>query len=220
MDKDEMNIQKLKNHLEFKYEDDCYILMAITRRKYIDSMTDSSEIVFRDVIQNKKQIITKYYKMKALIENYKSEDFGTDLPFYLYVTQNARSGLKTMKYIHNKLNDLAYQAINGADIKSISTTLKSQVLSAYMKPENRSKNRYFLVDLDTQREEDINKIEQELENTMNSKIITKIKTENGYHFKFVPCNLMQVKQLLKDVNCEIKKDGLMFISSWNIERFK
>ncbi len=63
----------LIGHCEFNSEYDCYVLLAVSRKKDIPEITSSQEIVFREVIKNEKDIKKKYLKVKAMCEIYKKD---------------------------------------------------------------------------------------------------------------------------------------------------
>ena len=50
----------LEEHCEFLGEYDCYVLLAVSRKKDTPEITNSQEIIFREVIKSTKDIKRKY----------------------------------------------------------------------------------------------------------------------------------------------------------------
>lgn len=208
-------IELLKKHCEFNTSYDVYVLLCVSRKKDVKNITNSQEIVFREIIRSEKDIIRKYNKIKNQAKNYKDEN-GKTYPFYIYVSLNARDSLKTFFYFQKRLIDWSEQLIKGSNTvhKQICRTDR-QFLSILAKPECRSKNRYFMIDLDEK-----NKLDKLITSltTYNIPIETYHETKNGYHIKLKPFDRKIKEEIDKDwlednitIDWEIKTDAQLFV---------
>ena len=55
-------IELLQKHCEFITPNDGYVILAVSRKKDTTEITNSQEIVFREVVKSEKDIIRKYDK--------------------------------------------------------------------------------------------------------------------------------------------------------------
>lgn len=196
-------IELLKEHCEFNSPYDCYVLLAVSRKKDTPSITNSQEIIFREVIKNENDIIRKYNKIKAQIVNYKDEN-DKSYPFYLYVSLNARDSLKATFLLQSKINNWIQQTINGVDMSKMFKKVYGHFYSTLMMKESRtSSQKYFMVDFDSNNVNSYLYFKEELRR--HTDIILETITRNGYHIKVKPFDL----RLLQDVNFE---------EEYNIER--
>lgn len=96
-------IELLQQHCEFESDYDVYVLLAVSRKKDTPEITNSQEIVFREIIRHKDDIVRKYNKLKAQAENY-IDDKGNKFPFYIYVSLNARDTKKAFFCLSTIIN--------------------------------------------------------------------------------------------------------------------
>jgi hypothetical protein len=200
----------LNEHCEFNSPYDCYVLLAVSRKKDTPEITNSQEIVFREVIKNKEDIIRKYNKIKSQIINYMDEN-NKKFPFYLYVSLNARDSLKATFILKNNINHWLQETIRGVDNSKMFKKVHGYFYSALMKPESRtSQQKYFMLDIDTKDVYKIEKIDRifEIEN-IDVKLIQ--ETKNGFHIKTKPFDRRVFEDLLKDIDFEIKTDANLFL---------
>jgi len=207
-------IEMLNEHCEFNDPYDCYVIMAVSRKKDTPEITNSQEIVFREVIKNEKDIKRKYLKIKAMCENYKDED-GKTFPFYMYITLNARNSLKATFGLRAKMDLWMEEVLRGIDRSQFFKKVYGHFYSTLMEKESRSKHtKYFMFDIDTKEHNKVQWIDEELK-MANVGVVQKIETKNGWHYKVKPFNHLDIKDLLEDVEykkiIELKRDCLMFV---------
>lgn len=201
----------LKQHCEFKGENDCYALLAVSRKKDTPEITNSQEIVFREVIKKEKDIERKYLQIKAQCEAYKDAE-GKSFPFYLYVSLNARDALKATFGLLSKINLWMEETLRGVDRSDFYKKVHGHFYSTLMQKESRSKNtKYHMFDFDTQDEDDYNSFVELVRKYTEIKMI--VKTKNGYHIKVIPFNAKEIETEMyerKDI-VEIKRDCNFFV---------
>lgn len=211
------NLKTLWEHCEFNSEYDCYVLLAVSRKKDTPEITNSQEIVFREVIKSESDITRKYLKIKAMCESYRDEE-GKKYPFYLYVSLNARDSLKATFELMAKINLWMEETMRGVDRSQFFKKVYGHFYSTLMHKTSKSKHtKYFMFDIDTKDEEDIHHIEYELEG--NTQTIMKVETKNGWHYKVTPFNAIPIQSLLgspeyKDL-IELKRDANLFVEYIN-----
>lgn len=211
------SLSTLIEHCEFNNEYDCYVLLAVSRKKDTPEITNSQEIVFREVIKNERDIIRKYNKVKAMCESYKDEN-GKSFPFYLYVSLNARDSLKATFALMGKINLWLEESMRGVDRSQFFKKVYGHFYSTLMHKTSKSKyTKYFMFDIDTKDEEELHHIEYELEGFV--KVESRIETKNGWHFKVKPFNAEQIRDLLDDLEykdiIELKRDANLFVEYIN-----
>lgn len=207
-------IELLNKHCNFENKHDCYVLLAVSRKKDTPSITNSKEIIFRDVIKKKEDIVRKYNSIKASITNYKDET-GKSFPFYLYVSLNARDAKKATVLLMNKIIDWFDQETNGVDCSRMFKKIHGHFYSQLMKPASRTKGqRYFMIDFDEDDEIKMNMFVNTLE-TNQPYIEVKLiqKTKNGYHIKTKPFDRRIFDEIKNksELDCEIKTDANFFV---------
>lgn len=209
-------IDLLKKHCEFNSLYDCYVLLAVSRKKDNPSITNSQEIVFREVIKNPNDIVRKYNKIKAQIVNYKDEN-NKSYPFYLYISLNARDSLKATFLLQSKIDNWIQQTIGGADMSNMFKKVYCHFYSTLMmKKTITSSQKYFMIDLDTK---DVNQLTAltrcfEIYN-LKEELIQ--ETKNGYHIKLKPFDIRLLLDTdwseygVDDIDFEIKRDANLFL---------
>lgn len=207
----------LKEHCEFNSPYDCYVLLCVSRKKDTPEITNSQEIIFREVIKSEKDIKKKYLKVKAMCESYRDED-GKKYPFYVYVSLNARDSLKATFELMGKINLWVEETMRGVDRSQFFKKVYGHFYSTLMHKVSKSKHtKYFMFDIDTKDEEMIHHIEYELEG--NTEISLKQETKNGWHYKVKPFNAENIRDLLDDPEyknlIELKRDANLFVEYIN-----
>ncbi len=210
---DSTPVGMLKEHCEFIGENDVYVLLAVSRKKDSDHITNSQEIVFREVIKNEKDIERKYLQVKAQCKAYRDSE-GKSYPFYLYVSLNARDALKATFGLMAKINLWMEETLRGVDRSQFYKKVHGHFYSTLMQKQSRSKNtKYSMFDIDTKDEAEIDHIEYELDGITNIKM--KVETKNGWHYKVTPFNAENIRDLLEDVEyndiIELKRDANLFV---------
>ena len=212
----------LKNHCEFQHDPhDCYVLLAVSRKKDVPHITNSKEVVFREVLRKPEDLHRKYTRLKLNTENYRDEN-NNKLPFYIYITVNARDGRKASLAMMQKLTDCFYEESLGNDRSRILKRLDREFISLLMKPAARSKNtRYFLLDIDTKNSNFIEKIYKSVKDVseINANWLFKNETwketRHGWHLKTSPFNIQEFKTKFSEEELKnkigVKTNALMFV---------
>jgi len=209
------SIKFLKEHCEFQHsKHDCYVLLAISRKKDVPHITNSQEVVFREVLRKPEDLHRKFSRLKLNTENYRDEN-DIKLPFYIYITLNARDGRKAALAMQRKITDCFYEESLGNDRSRIFKRLDREFISVLMKPAAKSKNtRYFLLDIDTKEADFISKVAGALSFEICENSISQI-TRHGFHYKTKPFNIQEFKTKFTEEELknkvEVKTDALMFV---------
>ena len=201
-------IDLLNKHCEFTTTYDCYILIAVSRKKDTPEITNSQEIVFREVIKRKDDIIRKYNKIKAQVTNYKDEN-GKSFPFYIYVSLNRRDAKKGAFLLMNKMLGWAQEETNGTDRSRMWKKTYGHFYSCLMMKEARSTGqKYFMIDFDEK-----NTITKFLTELNNMGIVPDIvqETRNGYHLKLKPFDRRLLDSIKEHYDFEVKTDANFFV---------
>lgn len=204
-------IEILKTHCEFLGDYDTYVLLAVSRKKLTPHITNSQEIVFREVIKNEKDIERKYRKIKCMCESYKDEG-GRSYPFYLYVSLNARDSLKATFGLMNKINLWMEETIRGIDRSAFFKKIYGHFYSTLMQKESKSKyTKYFMFDFDIKDDHRLKEFTELLKKHTEVNLI--IKTRNGYHLKVTPFNAEDIRDYLNEHSevIELKRDPNLFV---------
>lgn len=205
-------IELLKQHCEFNEPTDCYVLIAVSRKKDTPDITNSTEIVFRDVIKDFNDIDKKYLKMKSSIVNYKDVN-GRPFPFYLYVMLNPGNARKAMiEMLDRILKWLAREdPSNQTQQNQLSEHYKrlyAEFYSSLMIPKCRGSKKYFMIDYD--KKEDFEYFEKILRKYTEVYLIQ--PTRHGYHIKCKPFDRRDFLQEFGNTDYfEIKTDSLFFV---------
>jgi len=212
-------IELLQEHCKFITKYDCYVLLAVSRKKDTPEITNSQEIVFREVVKNETDIIRKYNKIKAQLINYKDEE-GKSFPFYLYISLNRRDSKRANFMLINKLLGWVEAESNGEDKSRMFKKTYGHFYSCLMLKECRSKGqKHFMLDVDTKNKEKIQKISDILNHYLFPFGALKQETRNGFHFKVQPFNRVKFNEDLElhgltDI-CEVKVDANLFVEYIN-----
>ena len=202
-------IELLNKHCVFDDDYDCYILLAVSRKKDTPEITNSQEIVFRDIIKRKEDITKKYLKMKSSIINYKDEE-GRPYPFYLYVSANSRDARKATFNLINRINHWFQEELNGVDNSKQFKRVAGNFYSELMKKGSRGKTKHFLIDYDAK--DKLKELQQRINNYGGEIILTQ-ETRNGHHIITTPFdkNKWNNSGNNKYYDCEIKTDANLFV---------
>ncbi len=195
----------IKKHCKFSSEFDVYVLFRIARKKDNKNLTNSQEIVFREVIKEEDNIEKKYTKIRARCTNCRDTE-DNKLNFYVYISVNSRDVRKGYITFKNDMLKYEREIMYGVACSNQLKRIDSIWLSAIMKPESRSKNRKFLLDVDTKDKKELDIIKKDIE--LFTKIILEQETKNGYHWVVDPYDKSRGKSFSV---MEIKTDALLFI---------
>jgi hypothetical protein len=197
--------------------DRVYVLVAVARRKNNENITNSQEVIFREVIKSFEEIEIKYNRIKSNCENYRTDD-GQKLNFYIYVSVNARDITKTYWNYLKQLIDIGKDINKEHSIKKIKR-LDKIWLSELMKPENKHGRGFFMLDIDTKSMTKRLEIENILKKVIGKEDVDLLfyrETKNGFHYIFEPFNKQKFNELIKQEElsdiCEVKIDSLLFLS--------
>jgi hypothetical protein len=201
-------LDMLTQHCEFNHKNDCYVLLAVSRKKDTPEITNSKEIIFRKIIKKKEDVARKYLQILAETKNYKDEN-GKSFPFYIYVSLNARDSYKATHILLQDILHWFYEESKGTDRSIMFKRVDGYFYSALMKPEARTTSqKYFMIDYDEKIMIDgfrkilaLNKVE----------VIFEQETKNGYHIKVKPFNTKTLEHLSEIYPFEIKKDANLFV---------
>lgn len=200
-------IDFLKEHCEFNNPYDCYVLLAVSRKKDTPEITNSQEIVFREVIKSEKDIAKKFLKVKTMCENYQDEA-GKKYPFYIYISLNARDSVAATFALMRKISIWTEEAIRGVDRSNFFKKVYGHFYSTLMQKESRSKSTsYFMFDLDDK--SFLNKVIEELDKVTGVKAVQ--ETKNGYHIKTNPFDSRAFLESFKEFPIELKRDANFFV---------
>ena len=151
-------IETLERHCEFENNYDCYVLMAISRKKTNDFVSSGKEIVFRDIIKRKEDITKRYLQMKARTTNYKDEK-GQRYSFYVYVSVNPRDARKAAFSLMTRINSWILEELNGANDDKMYKRIDKAFYSELMKKQNKGKLKRFMINYDSENDLDTFKME-------------------------------------------------------------
>lgn len=204
-------LDMINEHCEFNNPYDCYVLLAVSRKKDTPEITNSQEIVFREVIKSKKDIKKKYLKVKAMCESYRDEN-GKSYPFYLYVSLNARDSLKATFALIGKINLWIEETMRGVDRSQFFKKVYGHFYSTLMHKTSKSSNtKYFMFDFDIKDQEVLGSFITLLEK--HTKVVMTVETKNGYHIKVKPFNAEEIRDVLEEQKeiIELKRDANLFV---------
>lgn len=194
-------ISEIKDYSEFG-DNRVYLLMAIARKKENPDITSSSEIVFREVVKDEKDIERKIEKLRNACENY-----GDAEKFRLYYSANARNTLDAYFNFRIVMNSWAEKKLNGQkDIDRKFKRIDSHWKSELQKPGSRDESN-FIYDLDSKSMESREVLLEELEK--HTEVKKRVSTPNGHHFIVEPFNHNKLKEF--DFEVERKNDGMFFV---------
>ena len=204
-------IDFLHKHCEFHSPYDCYVLMGLSRKKDSVNLTNGTEIVFSEILRCSEDIDNKFNKLKSSCENFIGND-GNKYPFYIYVTLNARDSKKAMKMLMEKLNQCIYEESNGREHGGIFKKIDREFLSKLLKPLSKSNNtNYFMIDVDTKDKKLLKHFEESQIGSFGIKVVKKIKTPNGYHYKTKPFNRKLIEGNYSEKFYSVEPDRLLFV---------
>ena len=202
-------LELLNKHCVFSDDYECYVILTVSRKKDTPEITNSQEIVFRDVIKRKEDINRKYHKIKASIVNYRDEN-DKNFPFYVYVSANSRDSRKATFSLINRINHWFQEELNGVNKSKMFKRIHGYFYSELMKKENRGKTRQFLIDYDAK--DKLKELKQRINNYGGDIILTQ-ETRNGYHIITTPFDRNKWNNSGNNeyYDCEIKTDANLFV---------
>ena len=207
-------IEILKEHCEFKGAYDCYVMLAVSRKKDTPEITNSQEIVFREVIKSETDVVRKYLKIKAMCESYRDEN-GKSFPFYMYVSLNARDSIKATCILRAKMDLWMEEVLRGVDRSQFFKKVYGHFYSSLMEKGGKSKNtKYHMFDYDIKDGSHKVFIEILREHT---EVVMVNETKNGYHIKVKPFNAEEIRDYLNEHSevIELKRDANFFVEYVN-----
>ena len=198
-----LELELLKEHCKFKSEYDVYILLAVARKKDHPDITNSQEIVFREVIKTEKDIERKYNKIHALTRNYMDGKYS----FYVYITTNPRDIRKAFFLLHAQFTSMLSEFLCSGVVDVISKKFKrinELWISCLMKPGCRGSSKNFMIDLDDSKK--LGEVCEELRKL--TEVIRVTKSKNGYHIIVKPFNRTLMPKI---EGMELQTDSITFV---------
>ena len=180
------NFEEVKNFIErilMKLEDDeVYILLLNTRKKYCPTeLSKSEEVLGRELVRenNLDRILRKIKKITCIDGIYADRHTLEDVPmhcFALYCLLDPRSTLKGYGEFIEDINKWIYESFKGESKNlELYRRIDIKLFSAIHK--NRSRGLYFVVDIDKKDEAILDKIT----GLLNGHIEWISETHGGYH---------------------------------------
>ena len=198
-------LELLHAHCTFAEEANVYLLMAVARKKENESLTNSKEIVFREVLKRTEDIDKKYKRMRAMIESYK------EYTFRIYVSINPRDTRKAFFLLQHDMIQWQQDMCNGLDVIAKLKRIDYLWFSSLAKPASRTKGRAFLIDIDKDCSEDErDKIVDDVlpSGAERPMLLLKQKSPHGWHVVVRPFNRTLAK---KRDDVEILSDGYVSV---------
>ena len=201
MEREKMDkiVNDLIEYCEFG-EERVYVLLGIARKKENEEYNSTSEPVIRKIVDDKDEIERKIEELDHAASRFDSD-------FRLYISSNARNVIDTFFQLRQKGDEWLKMKMNGN--KGVNKKFKridSEFKSILQKHECRNDTN-FIFDIDDCTKDEADQLEEKLEE--HTEILLKQETPNGYHIVTQPFNF---NQLETDVEYELKKDGMIFLS--------
>lgn len=193
------SIAFVTEYCDFK-DDRAYILMAISRRKFNEDVTNSQEKIHRRIVSSEQEV---EYNIKHLFSMMQQND----LKYRLYLTVNPRSLTSAFFQFQSKLASMSEELFNGDDgtITRIER-LGSEWKSTLHDPSNRA-TKNFQFDVDGSRYA-FEKLLEIL--AANTEILLTQETPNGFHIITQPFNHTEIEaDYLYD---EMDTDGMVHVA--------
>jgi hypothetical protein len=143
-----------------------------------------------------------YYK--NIVKLLEQQNYLADSNIRLYASVNSRKIESGIRVLHHAIIDLP-----GDAIVPYYCNIKDNFVSALMKPECR-KSKYFLLDIDTQEENEIKFIDIYLSEITEIKLIKKYKSVKGWHYVTEPFDIRFIEGLKEWV--DLKNDALLLLN--------
>lgn len=201
-------LKLLEKHCKFEDDKYVYVLLAVVRKKDNKTLSNSQEIVFREVIKKEDEIKRKYNKIKLLTDNYKDEN-GKKYNFYIYITVNPRDVIKATFLLKEHIDNWIINMLNGVNNTMQFKKLGRHWISSLMKNESRASRGNFLVDIDTKDKKIVEYIKINIQ--AHTKILIEQETKNGWHYVVKPFDIKKLEESKYKEYFEIKKDDLLFV---------
>jgi hypothetical protein len=180
--------------------------MAIARKKENPQITSGTEVVFREVVKDERDLRRKYDKRQSTAQQYRA-DSGDPLTFRLYITANARNTVDTYFNFRQRMNGWVKDRIQEDEaaprkFKRLDNYWKSELQRDKARDETR-----FLFDIDHPAEAERDQLVHDL--TEHTDVILTQETPNGWHVLTEPFNY---NDLDTDIDYELKTDGMLFVT--------
>jgi hypothetical protein len=189
-------------YCDFK-DDRAYILMAISRRKFNEDVTNSQEKIHRRIVSSEEEV---EYNIKHLYSMMQQNE----LKYRLYLTVNPRSLTSAFFQFQSKLTSMSEELFNGDDgTMTRIERLGSEWKSTLHDPSNRvTKNFQFDVDGSRYAFEKLLEIL-----APKTEILLTQETPNGFHIITEPFNHTEIEaDYLYD---EMDTDGMVHVAKVN-----
>lgn len=206
-------IELLQKHCIFNTNYDCYVLLAVSRKKDTPEITNSQEIVFREVIKSQSDILRKYNKIKAQVINYKDED-NKQFPFYLYISLNSRDAKKATLMLSKRITTWFYEESNKVDNSKQFKKIYGHFYSCLMTPECRGSAKHFMIDFDEKDSFDEFMLSYK---AMGLTYEFSQETKNGYHIKLKAQDTRPLEVLKSRFELEMKRDANLFVEYFEVK---
>ncbi|KXA95648.1 hypothetical protein AKJ65_01280 [candidate division MSBL1 archaeon SCGC-AAA259E19] len=177
-----------------------YLLMAIARAKD-NPFSSSEEVVFREVIRNKREIQEKYDKLRSTVNGRTESEKSYN--FRLHLSVNARNTTKAYFNFRSRMNGWVEDRLHGDENYEKFKNLDRRWLSELSRPSSKDETN-FLVDLDDDDELGIDEVRDLL--TGYTVVQVKKRTPNGFH---LVTNSFDYSNL--PTGLDIKTDALLFL---------
>jgi len=197
------NLENIKELLDFS-NDGIYTMILIARKKNNSGITNSQELVFREIVRSSDSFDKK---LSTLLDIAKLRDEE----FKLYINFNPRDIKKAYKLLKSEFVNWDDDLTKSGEIVSQTIEKLKRIDLRFISSLQKSalKKSFYMIDLDDKTK--LNKILDIFEKTTSSKILFNFETKNGFHLLFKPCD---TRNFLEEINnlkidCEIKKDDLL-----------
>lgn len=168
-------IERIQEWTEFG-ENRVYILWAVARRKHNEELTNSTEVIYREVIRNSDDIEETYWDLRQQIDRH-------DYEFRMYLTVNARKAREATVAVQEDIVESLSASLNGDDRTGFFEKLGSVWKSKLHQPE-RAADRYFQIDFDGEHS-DAEILTQNLQLEVGVSV-WQFQTPNGWHLLTEP----------------------------------
>jgi len=198
----EESINFVREYCSFE-KDRAYILMAISRRKHNESVSNSEENIHRKIVTTDEEVEYNIKTLYGLMDR-------DNLNYRLYLTINARSITSSFFDFQQELASMSRSLFNGDEgtvtrIERLSSEWKSTLHN----PSNRVEKN-FLFDVDGSNEQKvklINKISSE------TNVLLWRSSPNGYHVITEPFNYTSLD--IDHLYDELDTDGMVHVDEIN-----
>lgn len=191
-----------------------YILSIMARPRENDAINHGSVPMFREILTEAEDIERKYHRLKNIAQTFTPDETEGDetLDFRMYLSANARDVEKAYHQFQKHLLDLKQKYSQGHEPAMEKMERLDREWESQLQSDGNKDDSYFVIDIDTESEEILNRAIDILEE--DTTIQHSLKSPNGFHIIVEPFGYPQSDiQDLEDA--EIKKDSLMFLTMFD-----